>query len=118
MTEHEEIVLFSKALQDENRLQILEMLQSGEKCACKLLENLCIEQSTLSHHMKILCKCGLVHWKKVGKWMHYSINNEGTKRAMILFQKLTHVLNPLQPTSSPTKSFTTCGCEKQERPLL
>lgn len=43
-----------KAFCDENRLQILEMLRSGEKCACKLLEKLQISQSTLSHHMKIL----------------------------------------------------------------
>ena len=40
-----------KAFCDENRLRILELLRSGEKCACKLLEELHISQSTLSHHM-------------------------------------------------------------------
>ena len=43
-----------KAFCDENRLMILEMLHSGEKCACILLEKLEISQPTLSHHTKIL----------------------------------------------------------------
>ena len=42
-----------KAFCDENRLRILEMLRTGEKCACKLLDDLQITQSTLSHHMKM-----------------------------------------------------------------
>lgn len=37
-----------KAFCDENRLQILDMLKSGEKCACKLVDELNISQSTLS----------------------------------------------------------------------
>ena len=43
-----------KAFCDENRLMILEMLHSGEKCACILLEKLEISQPTLSHYTKIL----------------------------------------------------------------
>ena len=54
----QEMVVICKALSDENRLRILQMLRSGEKCACKLLEELNISQPTLSHHMKILCDSG------------------------------------------------------------
>ena len=63
-----------KAFCDENRIRILELLQGGEKCACKLLEELNITQPTLSHHMKILCDSGIVEGRKEGKWMHYSIS--------------------------------------------
>ena len=56
-----------KAFCDENRLRILELLRSGEKCACKLLEELHISQSTLSHHMKLLCDAGVVQGRKEGK---------------------------------------------------
>lgn len=83
-----------KAFCDENRLQILEMLRSGEKCACKLLENLNIGQSTLSHHMKILLDSGIVKSRIEGKWTHYSINEEGTDYAKELLNKLT-VINVL-----------------------
>ena len=66
-----------KALGDENRVRILKQLGGGERCACKLLEELNISQPTLSHHMKILCDAGLVIGRKEGKWMHYTISCEG-----------------------------------------
>ncbi len=70
-----------KALSDPNRLMIIETLQNGDKCACKILEELNIVQSTLSHHMKILCDSGLVESNKVGKWMHYVLNKEAFEAA-------------------------------------
>lgn len=75
--EYEKEAKVFKALCDPNRLMILDKLQDGEKCACKLLEELDIVQSTLSHHMKILCEAGFVDGRKEGKWMHYSMNRQG-----------------------------------------
>ena len=66
-----------KAFADENRIQILELLRDGERCACRLLEEMKITQPTLSHHMKILCDSGIVVGRKEGKWMHYSISADG-----------------------------------------
>jgi ArsR family transcriptional regulator len=63
-----------RALGDPNRLQIVQMLSGGEMCACRLLEHFQITQPTLSHHMKILCECGLVDTRREGKWSHYSLN--------------------------------------------
>lgn len=71
-----DVALICKALGDSNRLQIVQMLSDGEKCGCKLLERFEITQPTLSHHMKILCECGLVKARKEGKWSHYSLNCE------------------------------------------
>lgn len=80
-----------KAFCDENRLAILDMLQSGEKCACVLLERLDITQPTLSHHMKLLCDSGVVTPRKEGKWTHYSISEEGSNYAVSLLKALTAV---------------------------
>lgn len=66
-----------KAFCDENRIYILQLLTSGEKCACKLLEEMNITQPTLSHHMKIFCDSEVVIGRKEGKWMYYSISKEG-----------------------------------------
>lgn len=71
------IVPIFKALSDENRIQILKLLRSGEKCACELLEEMKISQPTLSHHMKMLCEAGLVTGRREGKWTHYSVCCEG-----------------------------------------
>ena len=78
-----------KAFCDENRLQILELLRSGEKCACKLLEEMSISQPTLSHHMKILCDSGIVVGRKEGKWMHYRISRSGVQIAKNYLNGLT-----------------------------
>lgn len=71
-----DVAAIFKALGDGNRLKIVQMLAGGEKCACKLLEEFQITQPTLSHHMKILCECGLVKARREGKWAHYSINDD------------------------------------------
>ena len=63
MNDRQTAALF-KALGDENRIRILKLLCSGEKCACQLVEAMKISQPTLSHHMKILCDCGIVTGRK------------------------------------------------------
>lgn len=86
---YEEIAKVFKALCDPNRLMIIEMLQGGDKCACKLLQDLEIVQSTLSHHMKILCESGFVDCYREGKWMHYSLNQENFEIAKQILDKVS-----------------------------
>lgn len=80
-----------KAFCDENRLTILNLLCTGEKCACRLQEALQIGQSTLSHHMKILCESGVVTARRSGKWTYYAINQAGCGVAASLLQSYTDV---------------------------
>lgn len=80
-----------KAFCDEKRLNILKLLQNGEKCACSLLEELNIGQSTLSHHMRILCESGVVVARREGKWSYYSIDEQGVIRAKMLLDEFTRV---------------------------
>ena len=88
MKDMEMIIKVFKAFCDENRLKILEMLHSSEKCGCVLLEDLQISQSTLSHHMRILCDSEIVHSRKEGKWTYYTIDKSGCERAMELIAYL------------------------------
>ncbi len=96
ISEYEENARVFKAFCDENRLMILELLQTGEKCACKLLEDLKIGQSTLSHHMKILCDSGVVNARKEGKWTHYSISPQGSAYARELLGKITEIYSAIK----------------------
>ncbi len=52
MRDHTSDAKVFKAFCDVNRLQILELLRSGEKCACVLLEDLNINQSTVNGQNK------------------------------------------------------------------
>ena len=96
---NKKVAAMFKAFCDENRLQILQLLQDGERCACSLLEEMQITQPTLSHHMKILCDSGIVIGRKEGKWMHYSISDEGLKKVK---EYLDHFTN--QAKTSNEKS--------------
>lgn len=71
-----------KALCDEKRLHILELLRSGEKCACVLIEHMKIGQSALSYHMKILVESGIVISRQEGKWTHYQLSISGSEYAV------------------------------------
>ena len=89
--DNKEIATMFKAFCDENRIQILEMLREGEKCACHILEEMQITQPTLSHHMKILCDAGVVVGRKEGKWMHYSISETGLENVMKYLNQFSKV---------------------------
>lgn len=89
MRNHADDARIFKAFCDVNRLQILEMLRGGEKCACVLLEHLKISQSTLSYHMKILCDSGIVTGRTEGKWTHYQISEQGSETAKQVLEILT-----------------------------
>ena len=92
-----------KAFCDENRLSILRQLRDGEKCVCVLLEKLNIAQSTLSHHMKILCDSGIVQGRQAGKWTNYSLSAEGCASARSLLATIA------EPADDRT-SGGACSC--------
>lgn len=88
MYDLKETALLFKAFCDENRLHIIKELQTGEKCACTLLEVLPIGQSTLSHHMKILIESTIVTSRKEGKWTYYTLSDKGGKKAKELLESI------------------------------
>ena len=62
-----------RALSDENRLRIVGMLTSGERCVCELTAALDLGQSLLSHHLKTLKDAGLVTDRREGRWVYYTL---------------------------------------------
>ena len=90
-TVYEERAKVFKALCDERRQRILELLHSGEKCACVLIDEMDMPQSSLSYHMKILCDSGIVTSREEGKWTHYQISKQGSEKAVALLREITAV---------------------------
>ncbi|MDD4474967.1 MAG: metalloregulator ArsR/SmtB family transcription factor [Eubacteriales bacterium] len=89
MEKHAEYALLFKALSDETRLKIVEMLSCGELCACDILESFEITQPTLSYHMKILTDCGLISSRKDGSWIRYSSNIEKVNAIKSFWEHIT-----------------------------
>lgn len=65
-----------KAISEPKRLRIVDMLSSGELCACVILEAFNITQPTLSHDMKVLSEAGVVSSRREGKNIYYSLNKD------------------------------------------
>lgn len=71
-----------RALGDPLRLRILHFLLDqggaccaipGQVCACDIVAWLGMAQPTVSHHMALLIRAGLVTGEKRGRWMHYRV---------------------------------------------
>ena len=84
-----EYVPIMKALSDDTRLRIIDILSCGPLCACDLLEEFSISQSTLSYHMRILTGSGLIHAQKDGSWTRYSLNQEKLSGMIQFLQVIT-----------------------------
>jgi DNA-binding transcriptional ArsR family regulator len=82
-------VAFCKALSDETRQRILEILQTeGEKCVSDLVALFDVSQPTISHHLNFLRQANLVTSRREGKQVYYRANQENiTECCGILFTK-------------------------------
>lgn len=89
MENYTEAAKVFKALGDPKRVMIVDMLSCGELCACMILEKFEMSQSTLSHHMKLLCECGLVKARNEGKWTYYSLNQDGIAETKQFYCSIT-----------------------------
>ena len=62
-----------KALADETRLRILNLIGHREICVCQIVEALGLGQSKVSRHLAHLRNAGLVSDRREGSWMYYSL---------------------------------------------
>lgn len=85
-----DVVSFCKALGDETRQRILEILQAkGEQCVSDLVDYFKVSQPTISHHLHFLKQANLVTSRREGKQIYYRLNQDNiTECCGILFTKL------------------------------
>lgn len=66
-----------RALADETRIKVIELLASGEQCVCDIQASLGISQSLLSFHLRVLRDAQIVSDRRSGRWAFYSLRHEG-----------------------------------------
>ena len=81
-----------KALADENRLRIINLLFHGEFCVCELEVFLGLSQSNLSRHLGKLKTSGMITAQKDGQWVHYMLSEEFQTEAALLYEYLQQKL--------------------------
>jgi ArsR family transcriptional regulator, arsenate/arsenite/antimonite-responsive transcriptional repressor len=71
----ERMAAIAKALADPVRLQLVDVLRkhAGKVCVCELVPLFDLSQPTVSHHLKVLRKAGLVASERRGLWAYYYV---------------------------------------------
>lgn len=94
-----------KALGDPIRIRIVEMLsKNGEMCVCKIMEELGMTQSAVSHHLAAMKNAGLANSRREGQWIHYSLCRDTLSEVGLAFLKET-----VEKLDS-VDSIRPCGC--------
>ena len=73
-----------RALGDETRLWLLEILTAGERTVADLMSATGLGQSLVSHHLRTLREGGLVVTRRDGRWIYYSISEPGIAHAKLV----------------------------------
>ncbi len=63
----------ARALGDPARLRVLAALRGGELCLCHCIALLGLSPSTVSKHLDILHRAGLVERRKAGRWCYFRL---------------------------------------------
>lgn len=81
-----DIVHILKALADENRIRMINLLRNGELCVCEIEAVIGAKQSNVSRHLNKLKVAGLITSEKKSQWVYYRLNEP-------TFQKFPFLLN-------------------------
>lgn len=71
-----DLIQVMKALSDETRMRILNILKNGDLCVCEIEAILDINQSNASRHLNKLTNANIIEYYKVAQYVYYRINEE------------------------------------------
>ncbi|ATW27593.1 ArsR/SmtB family transcription factor [Candidatus Formimonas warabiya] len=78
-----------KVFGDTTRIRILWALAESDMCVCDIAALLSMTHSAISHQLRVLKQARLVKYRKEGKVVYYSLDDEHVKQ--IFDQGLTHI---------------------------
>jgi ArsR family transcriptional regulator len=79
------LVKAAKALSDETRLRILNLLLVRECCVCEVMQVLDISQTRASRNLNLLYDAGFLKVRREGLWAYYSVDKSSLKDYLSLF---------------------------------
>lgn len=94
-----------KALADETRLRILNLLVKGELCVCDIMTVLAIGQSKTSRHLAYLRHVGLVNDRRSGVWMYYTLAAPSGVTHHRILEWLAEVASEIPQAAADLKSL-------------
>ncbi len=108
----DEVITILKALSDETRYKLMEMLLKHDYCVRTLAHHLDISESAVSQHLKVLRNAGLVQGMKRGYYTHYRADRDLLNEVADQLAELSKTV-PIQD-GCPSHSDKDCSCHKKE----
>ena len=106
-----------KALGDETRIRIVNILRDGPLCVCEIEATLRLTQSNVSRHLTVLKRCGIVESRKDALWTYYRISPAFQQEHKELWLYLLNGLKKLptfqsdREASDKNKARKLCSCD-------
>ncbi len=88
MVKETSIALLFKALADQTRLRLINLIGDEEICVCFFVEVLKTNQPKISRHLAYLKRAGVVAARREGKWMHYRLVEPADPHAARIFREV------------------------------
>src|SRR3989344_4111553 len=79
--------IFFGTLISEPRLKIINLLRKGKKNVSQIIEELKMDQTSVSHDLSRLKQCGFVNCEVEGKYRYYKLNEQSIKTLMEIIEK-------------------------------
>jgi len=86
------IAFLFKALADQTRLRLINLMGDDEVCVCFFVEVLKINQPKISRHLAYLRRAGVVSARREGKWIHYRLVEPPDPHAANIFREVRAAL--------------------------
>jgi DNA-binding transcriptional ArsR family regulator len=121
------LITILKALSDETRIRLLQLLLAEVLCGRALARRLGISEAAVSQHLKVLKEAGLVEGKKRGYWNHYSVQRKAIRESICELERLAgqsevsagqcHRLHAITKGCDrrEVKTMCQCCCERPEK---
>jgi ArsR family transcriptional regulator len=97
-TDRARLAQLCKALGDDTRLRVIDLLTAGERCVCEPQESVRIAQPLLSFHLRVLRDAGVVSHRREGRWAYYSLRADAMAELGATVEALHERAQEAQPT--------------------
>ena len=114
----EQILFMLKALADESRLRLLQLLYPGESTVGNLAQSVGLSEPTVSHHLTRLREAGLVTLRTAGTQRFYCINNTGLTKFKKLAGEIEKLPAALKPEASDDRWIDALGFDAADQQVL
>ncbi|KAJ48934.1 ArsR family transcriptional regulator [Clostridium tetanomorphum] len=100
-----DVITILKALSDENRIRILNILNYGELCVCEIEYILQISQSNVSRHLNRLNNAKIIENYKKAQFVYYKINEDTVNKHNFIKDILNNEMSKIEQCKIDMDNF-------------